>query len=55
MPADWPRARDILAPIAERAAHGSPPTDVTLLDAVCQAYRLKHATVAPLLAWEHQS
>jgi hypothetical protein len=55
LPADWPRAREILAPIAERAAHGAPPADVDLLDEVCRAYRLKHAAVAPLLAWEHRS
>ena len=55
VPTDWPRARDILAPIAERAAEGAPPSDIELLDAVCRAYHLKHANVAPLLAWEHRS
>jgi len=55
LPADWPRARGILAPIAERAMQESAPTDLELLDAVCRAYRLKHADVAPLLAWEHRS
>jgi hypothetical protein len=55
VPTDWPRAREILAPIAERAVNGAPPSDVELLDAVCRAYRLKHANVAPLLAWEHRS
>jgi hypothetical protein len=55
VPTDWPRARDILAPIAERAVLGTPPDDIELLDAVCRAYRLKHAHVAPLLAWEHRS
>ena len=54
VPTDWPRARKILAPIAERAICDSAPADVELLDAVCRAYRLKHADVAPLLAWEHR-
>jgi hypothetical protein len=55
VPMDWPRARDILAPIAERAVDGTPPTHVELLDADGSAYHLKHANVAPLLAWEHRS
>jgi hypothetical protein len=55
VPNDWPRAREILAPIAERAVLGEPPTDIDLLDAVCRAFRLKHSHVAPLLAWEHRS
>jgi len=55
VPTDWPRARGILAPIAERAVNGAPPSDLDLLDAVCRAYQLKHANVAPLLAWEHRS
>ncbi|HET7844622.1 MAG TPA: hypothetical protein VFL14_10765 [Xanthomonadales bacterium] len=54
VPTDWSRARDILAPLAERAMHGTPPDDIELLDAVCRAYRLKHVHVAPLLAWEHR-
>jgi len=54
VPTDWPRARKILAPLAERAMCGSAPTDVELLDAACRAHRLKHADVAPLLAWEHR-
>ena len=55
IPEEWPRARALLAPIAERAMLGAPPTDIELLDAACRAYRLKHADVAPLLAWEHRS
>ncbi|HEX7977014.1 MAG TPA: N-6 DNA methylase [Gemmatimonadaceae bacterium] len=55
VPEDWARAREILAPIAERAVLGAPPTDIELLEAVCRAYHLKHANVAPLLAWEHHS
>jgi hypothetical protein len=55
LPVDWSRARGLLAPIADRAAQESAPTELDLLDAVCRAYRLKHADVAPLLAWEHRS
>jgi hypothetical protein len=55
VPDDWSRARDILAPIAERGVEGMPPSELELLEAVCRAYHLKHANVAPLLAWEHRS
>lgn len=54
LPSDWERARTILAPIAERAVSGDVPTSHELLEAVCGAYRLKHADVAPLLAWDHR-
>jgi hypothetical protein len=54
LPNDWPRARSILAPIAERAILGEPPSAPALLEAVCAAYRLKQCEVAPLLAWSHQ-
>jgi len=54
LPHDWARARAILAPIAEHALLGDPPTSLQLLDATCGAYRLKYADVAPLLAWSHR-
>jgi len=54
LPRDWPRARSILAPVAERAILQEPPSVPALLDAVCGAYRLKPADVAPLLAWSHR-
>jgi hypothetical protein len=54
IPTDWPRARSLLAPLAERAVLGTPPNDTELLDAVCRAYHLKHDDVAPLLAWSHR-
>src|SRR6185436_2138109 len=41
LPHDWPRARSILAPVAERAILGDTPSALALLDAVCGAYRLK--------------
>lgn len=55
LPHDWPRARSLLAPLAERAFDGEPPGTFELLDAVCLAYRVKQAEVAPLLAWAHHS
>ncbi|MDQ6830346.1 MAG: hypothetical protein M3081_15925 [Gemmatimonadota bacterium] len=51
VPNDWPRARDILAPIAERAAVGLPPHRDELLAAVLSAYDLRAREVAPLLTW----
>ncbi|MFL5620071.1 MAG: Eco57I restriction-modification methylase domain-containing protein [Gemmatimonadaceae bacterium] len=55
LPHDWPRARSILAPVAEHAILHDPPSVPALLDAVCGAYRLKPVEVAPLLAWSHRS
>jgi hypothetical protein len=55
LPHDWPRARSILAPIAERAILDEPPRLPALLEAVCAAYRLKQCEVAPLLAWSHRA
>jgi hypothetical protein len=54
LPHDWPRARSMLAPIAERAILDDAPNALTLLEAVCSAFRLAHADVAPLLAWAHR-
>jgi hypothetical protein len=51
LPRDWARARAALAPIAERALLGEPPTDEELITASCQAYRLRREDVAPLIAW----
>jgi hypothetical protein len=51
VPHDWSRARRLLAPLAERALLGQPPTDAELLAAACRAYRLAHEAVAPLVAW----
>ncbi len=53
IPRDWERARRILAPIAEQAVAGAIPSSAALVDAVCNAYRLRHDDVAPLLAWTH--
>jgi hypothetical protein len=51
LPRDWPRARDILAPLAERALLDTPPTGEELLAAACRAYRLRRRDVASLIAW----
>jgi hypothetical protein len=51
VPADWPRARNILAPLAERALHACPPGEVELLEASLEAYQLPRAATAPLVAW----
>ena len=55
LPHDWPRARALLAPLAERAILDDAPSTLALLDAVRGAYRLKPADVSPLLAWSHRS
>jgi hypothetical protein len=55
LPHDWPRARSLLAPLAERAMLDDAPSTLELLDAVCRAYRLKTSDIAPLLAWSHRS
>ena len=55
VPSDWPRARALLAPVAERALVGRAPSDAELLDATCAAYRLRPQDVAPLLAWSHHT
>ena len=53
IPHDWHRAREELAPLAERALLGLPPTVTELLAATCRAYRVKQAEIDPLLAWSH--
>ena len=51
VPADWSRARAVLAPLGERARCGSPPSELELLDAALAAYGLEAEVVAPLVAW----
>jgi hypothetical protein len=51
LPTNWPRARELLAPLGERARHGAPPTEIELLDASLGAYALDADVVAPLVAW----
>jgi hypothetical protein len=54
LPADWSRARAILAPIADRAIRlGESPLALRdeLLCETLAAYRLRHDELAPLLTW----
>jgi hypothetical protein len=51
LPKDWPRARDELYPLAERALSGKPPTPHDLLCAALRAYRLRGDNVEALLSW----
>jgi hypothetical protein len=51
LPSDWQRARGILAPISEAARQGHAPSENELLDASLDAYQLRRADVAPLIAW----
>jgi hypothetical protein len=52
VPRDWSRAREILAPLGERAAHGELLTADELHGASLQAYRLHPRSVEPLLIWD---
>lgn len=51
LPARWDRTRDLMAPIAERAAQGDTPSREDLLDATLSVYNLSLAEVEPLLQW----
>ncbi len=50
-PHAWSNARDILAPLAQRAQHGHEPDSGELLDATLRAYRLRYSDIEPLLQW----
>ena len=54
LPIDWPRARRILAPLAERAMTGAIPGADELLDATLRAYRLCETDIEALLLWNSQ-
>jgi hypothetical protein len=51
LPRQWAHARAVMAPIAERAAGGTPPSESQLTETVIEAYRLDLDTIRPLLAW----
>ncbi len=51
LPCDWKRAREILSPIARRAADNAGSTTEELLDGVLESYRLKIGDVRDLLSW----
>lgn len=52
LPADWARARDVLAPLGQRAMAGDIPSDTDLLAAACDAYRVSLRSVGPLVEWQ---
>lgn len=52
LPRDWARARDIFAPVGERATQGERVSSTELLDAAVRAFRLRHGQVAELLSWQ---
>jgi hypothetical protein len=51
LPADWDRARQVLAPLAVRAMEGASLGDTELLAAACDAYRLSVRAMSPLIEW----
>ena len=51
IPRDWPHARELLAPLGERATRGDVPPQDELLDAALDAYGLDLSDVEPLLSW----
>jgi hypothetical protein len=51
IPCDWTRARRILAPIAELATSGTPPSDDELFHAALCAFKLNESEVAPMIQW----
>ena len=50
-PADWERARRIMAPIAIRAKRGCPPPAHFLMSAALDAFQLAHSDIEPLMMW----
>ena len=51
IPADWPRAVAVLAPLAREALDGDVPDAATLTDAAIRAYRVRPVDIEPLLTW----
>jgi hypothetical protein len=51
VPRDWPRARSLLAPLAERAWHGDSPGVEELAATALDAFGLQSCDVAALLEW----
>ena len=51
VPAEWPRARELLAPLAERAEAGERVTASALRTAALAAYGVSRDAIEPLLAW----
>ncbi len=51
MPGDWPRARQLLAPLGREAVAGTPPSVHELLERAIAAFRVRRVDVAPLVEW----
>ncbi len=51
LPDDWARARDVLAPLGERALRGEPPGRAELMSAVLSVFRVRAQSIAPLVEW----
>jgi len=51
IPADWGRARDLLAPLGQRGVAGDAIGSDELLDAVIAAYRVRPALARTLVEW----
>ena len=51
IPEDWRRARELLAPLGERAMLGDLPPQDEMLNAALTAYALKLRDIQPLLSW----
>lgn len=51
LPANWGRARDVLAPAGARAVAGHEVSDAELFAAACDAYGLGARVVGPLVEW----
>jgi methylase of polypeptide subunit release factors len=51
VPDDWARARDMLAPLGERALRGDPPSRSELMSGVLDAFHVRLPTIAPLIEW----
>jgi hypothetical protein len=51
LPRDWPRARRLLAPLADRAIEHDDVSADELLAAAVTAFRVRRADIDPLLAW----
>ena len=54
IPRDWARAREILAPIGERATRGERVAPSELFEAAVRAFRLRQSQLVELLTWEHR-
>lgn len=53
VPADWLRARVLLAPLGRRRAFGDPPSPEEHLAVTASAYGLDARALASLIAWQH--